>query len=92
MNFRFLDFEKYQDFGDEYFLQVLTSYPKFALLDITLRWDEFPATEIIPMILLGIGNECLCGLTIRWKKFYLSVDIIGWRPRNLQWYRDNRNE
>ena len=89
---RIFDFETYQDYGWEGFFQVLTIPKKFALLDITIQWDEYSGTEIIPMISLRIGSDCLCEFTFRFRKFYFSCAIIDFSPRNLQWYRDNRND
>ena len=91
MKLKLFDFEKYEDYGWEFFFQVLTS-PKFALLDVTVQWDEFPAPELFPMLIVNIGSRCLCGFTFRWKWFEISCDIIDTRPRNLEWYRRTRND
>ena len=85
---RLIDYENYKDYGTEHFLQVLQFYPHFALFDFTLQWDDYNGDEIFPRIMLSIGNRSLCGLSIRWKRFYFSVDVIDTDPRNLEWYRD----
>jgi hypothetical protein len=76
---KLFDTEHYEDYGHEWFFQVLTS-PKFALFDFTLQWDEYPATEIFPMLIVNIGRA-----------FEMSCDIIDGAPRNLEWYRRNKD-
>jgi hypothetical protein len=91
MIMKLFDTEHYEDCGHEWFFQVLTSR-KFALLDITVQWDEYHPDDLFPMLIVNIGNRCLCGFTFRWKAFQISCDIIGTAPRNLEWYRRNNNE
>ena len=86
---RIFDFEKYEDFGKEWFFQVLKS-PKFALLDITVQWDDYGADEIIPDISLTISTRQLFGFCIRYKRFQFDFDLMTLRPRNLDWYRNNK--
>lgn len=88
---KLFDYETYEDYGKEWFFQVLTSR-RFALLDLTVQWDEFPATEIFPLLIMSIGSSQLFGFTFRWKWFELSVDVIDTKPRNLEWYRRERYE
>ena len=89
---KLFDYETYEDYGKEWFIQILQFYPKFALLDITFQWDEYSGSEIFPMILLSIGSNSLCGVTFRWRKFYFKCDMIDGDPRNLEWYRRNRSD
>ena len=90
MNFlKIFDFATYSDFGEEYYLQVLSFYPKFALFDVSIQWDDFPATEIFPMLLVSIGSRSLCGFSFRWKWFEIKFDVITTCPRNLEYYRRN---
>jgi hypothetical protein len=77
----------YEDYGHEYHFQLLSHYPKFALLQCCAQWDEYPATEIFPMLIISFGSRSLCGFTIRWKWFQMSCDIIHTQPRNLDHYR-----
>jgi hypothetical protein len=84
---KLFDYETYSDYGNEWFFQVLSS-PKFALLDLTVQWDEFPPTELFPMLIMSIGSNHLFGFTFRWKWFEVSCDIIDGAPRNLNWYRN----
>ena len=84
---KIFDAAKYCDYGWEYFFQLLSHYPKFALLDVVVQWDEFPATEIFPMLLISFGSRSLCGFSFRWKWFQIKCDIIQTQPRNLETYR-----
>lgn len=90
MNFRkLLDFAKYSDYGEEYYFQVLSFYPRFALVDVVVQWDQFPATEIFPMLLVSIGSRSVCGFSFRWKWFEIRCDMITTAPRNFESYRRN---
>ena len=88
---KLLDKEHYEDYGHEWFFQVLTS-PKFALLDVTVQWDDYDGDELFPEISLTIGSRHLFGFYFRWKRFQFVCDIIDWKPRDLMWYRRNRDE
>jgi hypothetical protein len=83
---KLFDYETYEDYGKEWFFQVLKS-SKFALVDSVIQWDEFPATEIFPMLLISFGSRSLCGFSFRWKWFQIRCDIIQSQPRNLERYR-----
>jgi len=83
---KLFDTEHYEDCGREWFFQVLTSR-KFALLDVTVQWDEYPTIEIFPMLSVSIGGTHLFGFTFRWKWFEISCELIDTAPRNLEWYR-----
>ena len=89
---KLFDVATHEDYGWEGYFQLLSSYPKFALIDLCFQIDEFPATEIFPFLILSIGAHSLCGFSFRWKWFELRVDFIQTRPRNLQWYRGDRYE
>lgn len=88
---KLLDYETYEDYGKEWFFQVLR-FRKFALLDLTFQWDDYGGDELFPMIGFNIGNKSLFGFSIRWKRFYFGCDIIDSAPRDLGWYRRNRDE
>ena len=88
---KLFDYETYEDYGKEWFLQILR-FQKFALLDLTLQWDEFPATELFPFFSVSVGSLHLLGFTFRWRAFEISCDIIDGAPRNLEWYRGDRYE
>lgn len=83
---KLFDYETYEDYGKEWFFQVLTSR-KFALLDITVQWDDYGIDETFPAISFSIGSSHLLGFFIRYKRFQFDLDIITARPRNLEWYR-----
>lgn len=86
---KIFDYETYEDFGKEWFFQVL-KFPKFALLDITVQWDDYGADEVIPEISLAISTRQLFGLFIRYKRFQFDFDLMTLLPRNLDWYRNNK--
>jgi hypothetical protein len=86
---KLFDYETYEDFGKEFFFQILTT-PKFALLDITVQWDDYGADEIFPAMSLSIGSSHLLGFFIRYKRFQFDLDIINARPRDLRWYKEHK--
>ena len=86
---KLLDYTHYEDYGKEWFFQVLR-FKNFALLDLTFQWDEFPATHFFPLIIVSIGPHHLFGFTFRWRAFEISCDIIDGAPRNFEWYRRGR--
>ena len=86
---KLFDYETYEDYGKEWFLQVLR-FQKFALLDITVQWDDYGDDKIIPDISLTISTRQLFGFFIRYKRFQFDFDLITTRPRDLRWYRKNK--
>jgi len=86
---KLFDYETYEDYGKEWFFQVLTSR-KFALLDITVQWDDFGSDAILPEFSLCISSGTLLGFFIRYKRLQFDLDIITVRPRNLDLYRKNK--
>ena len=84
---KLFDTEHYEDYGHEWFFQVLTS-PKFALLDLTVQWDDYSGDEILPAFQLSIGSSHLFGGFIRYKRFQFDCSIIDWKPRDLMWYKE----
>ena len=88
---KLFDYETYEDFGKEWFFQVL-SCRRFALLDITVQWDDFGPDNILPEFSLCISSGTLLGFFIRYKRFQFDCSIIDSKPRDLSWYRRNRNE
>ena len=85
---KLFDYETYEDYGKEWFLQILT-FRKFALLDFTVQWDDYGTDEIFPAIHLSVGSNHLFGFYFRWNRFQFDCDIIDTRPRDLEWYRRN---
>ena len=88
---KLFDHETYEDYGKEWFFQVLTSR-KFALLDITVQWDDFGSDAIFPEFSLCINSATLLAFFIRYKRFEFDLSVITARPRNLQWYRRNHDD
>ena len=84
---KLFDFAYYEDFGDEWFFQLLPIYPHFALVDLVLQWDDYAATEAFPSIVFCIGPEVLFGFSIRFRRFRISCDFVDFQPRNLAAYR-----
>ena len=83
---KLLDYCYYEDFGDEWYFQLLPISTKFALIDMVVQWDEFPAPEWLPFLIIGIGPRDI-GFTFRWRKFELRFDVLDFEPRNLAKYR-----
>ena len=86
---KLFDYETYEDYGKEWFLQILP-HRKFALLDLTLQWDDYSGDELFPRIDMHIGDINLFGASIRYRRFYFGCDMIGTK-RNLEWYRRNHD-
>lgn len=89
---KLLDYCYFEDYGHEWYLQLLSFYPKFALMDIVVQWDEFPATELFPMLLISFGSRSLTGFSFRWKWFEIRCDLFTFSARNLEYYRRKTNE
>jgi len=89
---KLFNYYHYEDYGHEWYYQLLSAYPHFALLDMTIQWDEFPATEIFPMLLISFGSRSLTGFSFRWKWFEIRCDFFATAPRNLEYYRRNYDE
>ena len=89
MKLKLFDFEKYEDYGWEFFFQVLKS-SKFALLDITIKLDDYGADELSPAMSLSIGSSHLLGFFFRWNRFQFDCSIIDTKPRDLRWYGRNK--
>jgi len=87
---KLFDTEHYEDYGHEWFFQVLTSR-RFALLDFTVQWDDYGGDEILPAIQLSIGSSHLCGFYFRYRRFQFDCSIIDTKPHNLEWYRRNKD-
>ena len=86
---KLFDYETYEDYGKEWMFQVL-KFPKFALLDITVQWDDYGDDKIIPEISLTISTRNLFGFFIRYKRFQFDFELMTLLPRNLDWYRENK--
>ena len=83
---KLFDYVCYEDFGHEWYFQLLSFYPKFALIDMVIQWDEYPATEWFPFLMVGIGPRDI-GFSFRWRKFQIRFDVLDFDPRNLARYR-----
>jgi hypothetical protein len=83
---KLFDYCHYEDFGHEWHLQVLSCYPKFALIDMVLQWDDYAAGEWLPFLIIGIGPHDI-GFCFRWRKFEIRFDVLDFEPRCLASYR-----
>jgi len=83
---KLFNYYHYEDYGHEWYYQLLSAYPHFALLDMTIQWDEYPATEIFPMLLISFGSRSLTGFSFRWKWFEIRCDFLTFSPRNFDRY------
>ena len=84
---KLFDYETYSDYGTEWFFQVLTSR-RFALLDITVQWDDYGCDDLLPAIQLSVGSSHLFGFYFRWNRFQFDCSIIDSKARDLEWYRE----
>ena len=89
---KLFDYETHEDFGKEFFFQVLTVQKKFALLDITIQLDDYGSDSILPEFSLCINSGTLLAFFIRYKRFEFDLSVITARPRDLQWYRRNHDD
>ena len=87
---KLFDYETYEDYGKEWFFQVL-KFPNFALLDITVQWDDFGSDAILPEFSLCISSGTLLGFFIQYKRFQFDLDVITVRPRDLRWYKEHND-
>ena len=55
---KLFDYETYEDFGKEFFFQILTT-PKFALLDITVQWDDYGDDKMQQPYLILKPLDCI---------------------------------
>ena len=83
---KLFDYCYYEDFGHEWYFQLLPISNRFALIDMCIQWDEYPATEWFPYLLVGIGPRDT-GFSFRWRKFQIRFDMLDFDPRNLASYR-----
>lgn len=86
---KFIDYCHYEDFGHEWYFQVLSCYPRFALVDLVVQWDEYPDPSWIPFLIVGFGPHDI-GFSFRWRSFEIRCDFFDFEPRNLNSYRRGR--
>ena len=84
---KLFDAAHYEDYGHEWYFQLFPWYPLFALLDVSIQWDDYPATELFPMLLISFGSRSVTGFTFRWKWLEIRCDFLTTAPRNLEYYR-----
>ena len=89
---KLLDYVYFNDYGHEWYFQILSNYPKFALIYCRIGWDDYPATEWFPTIVFGIGPSDLFGFSIHFRHFEILFNFLQFTPRNLEWYRTSEND
>ena len=80
---KLIDFATYSDFGEEWYLQVLSFYPRFALFDIAIQWDDYPATDVL---------EFLCKASKTGTHYDLNVNEDGDYIIVFTWYYEDKPE
>ena len=83
---KLFDYCYYEDFGHEWYFQLLSIPTKFALIDMCIQWDDFPPLEWLPFLIIGIGPRDI-RFSFRWRRFELRFDVLDFAPRNLATYR-----
>ena len=51
---KLFDYCYYEDFGHEWYFQLLPISTKFALIDMCIQWDDFAPLEWYPYVIIGI--------------------------------------
>ena len=82
---KLIDYTHYEDFGHEWYFQLLTIPRRFALIDVCIQWDEY-AGNFLPFLIISIGPRAV-GFSFRWWKFELRFDMLDFQPRDLERYR-----
>jgi len=86
---KLFDYCHYEDFGDEWYFQLLSIPNKFALIDMVVQWDEYSGPEWFPSLIARIGPRDI-GFSFRWRHFEIRFDVLDFEPRNLNNYREGR--
>jgi hypothetical protein len=73
-----------EDYGHEWYFQLLSIRFKFALVNLILQWDEFPSPEIFPLLLISFGSRSLTGFSFQWKWFQLRCDLLTTCPSRFE--------
>ena len=85
---KLFDYAYYEDFGHEWYFQLLSIPRRFALIDMCIQWDEY-AADFLPFLIIGIGPHEV-GFSFRWWKFELRFDVLDFKPRDLDYYRPGK--
>lgn len=83
---KLFDYAHYEDYGHEWYFQIFSQYRVFSLIDCVIQWDDFPAPEMFPLLLISFGSYSLTGFSFRWKWFEIRCDFFTFAPRNLDIY------
>ena len=88
---RLFDYHYQEDFGHEYYLNVLcTKY--LNLLQLELMWDAFPSW--IPELTVTFGGtyKSIMCLYVGFGKFRFSVGFLCYGRKDLDWMRNGYGE
>jgi hypothetical protein len=88
---KLFDYCYYDDFGHEWYFQLLPISTKFALIDMCIQWDDFASLEWCPYVIIGIGPRDI-GFCFRWRRFQLRFDVLDFDRRNLSSYRHHKSD
>ena len=88
---KLFDYCYYDDFGHEWYFQLLPISTKFALIDMAIQWDDFASLEWCPYVIIGIGPRDI-GFCFRWRRFQLLFDVLDFDRRNLSSYRRHKSD
>lgn len=83
---KLFDYCYYEDFGSEYYIQLLSFYPKFAFIDMCIQWDQYTPDDWIPSLNINIG-PCSIGFSFRWRKLGIRFNALDFDPSDLASYR-----
>ena len=73
-----------EDFGKEYYLNIL-QIKRFCLLQFNIELNEYAGSS---GLLVNVGHTSLFGFDVQIWKYSVSVDVLSWYCRNLNTYRN----
>ena len=83
---KLINFKHREDFGHDWYLQVLT-IKNWSLLQVSVSWNDYPGW---PYIQIKSGSGSTLSILFWAYKFGLDVDILS---RTWRWdYREELNE
>jgi len=81
---KWIDFLKHEDFGKEFFLNVL-QHKQFCFFQLML---DFPVYSGSSGIIMSIGHSSVFGISIGIPHFGFSFDVLTWKARQLDYWRN----
>lgn len=80
---KLFNYRHYEDYGHEWYFQLLPFCSRFAVLDVVVQWDEFPTPELFPMLVISFGSISLTGFSFRWKWLEIRCNFLITWPRKF---------